>query len=104
MRTQENLSDAHHGPDCVNCFDIPKSPFNPSTPMNPTLFFNDGIRTIDFVLVWKNKTDDQSQQEIKRKVFEDNLLNEGLDIERETFEDLHFVKVSSTTSRIDGDI
>lgn len=78
------------------------------------MYFNDGVRSIDFVLVWidleaKNKhnkkrgTDDTPSKQrerirdarSKREIFETNLMKEGLELERETVGDheFHFIKV-----------
>ncbi|KAK8720285.1 hypothetical protein OTU49_013442, partial [Cherax quadricarinatus] len=46
-----------------------------------TLFFRDNKRTIDFVLVYKEE-DDPTRNE-RRRVFEHNLKEEGLDLETE---------------------
>lgn len=69
---------------------------------NPSLTFNDGVRSIDYVLVWdKHKENtgkpENKQEAIKRReIFEANLEGEGLQLERENPEHLHelnFVKV-----------
>ncbi|RVE52062.1 hypothetical protein evm_003340 [Chilo suppressalis] len=65
---------------------------------NPSLTFNDGVRTIDYVLVWESAKEDATKPEAyeQRKVFEENLENEGLQLEREAPENLHglhFVKI-----------
>lgn len=64
----------------------------------PTIYFMDGIRSVDFVLVWdvlevKALTDDAYQ---RRNTFEANLVNEGLELEYEPQEKngLNFVKVN----------
>lgn len=93
MQSIEDCIEQKHSANCSNCFEVPADPLRPTNSKNPTLFFNDGKRSIDFVLVWKTKADEEAQQMKKRKVFEDNLLAEGLEIERETFEDLNFIKV-----------
>ncbi|KAI0208292.1 Anoctamin-4 [Lamellibrachia satsuma] len=46
-----------------------------------TLFFDDGRRRIDFVLVYKDTKDGNKAQH--RRHFEDNLINEGIEIEVE---------------------
>lgn len=66
---------------------------------NPSLTFNDGVRSIDFVLVWEAFKDDASTQGAyeQRRVFEQNLELEGLQLEREAPQNLfglNFVKVS----------
>lgn len=63
----------------------------------PKIFFNDGIRSVDFVLVWDDLDEESTKQEAydKRKIFEENLIKEGLEIEREQREQngLCFIKV-----------
>lgn len=64
-------------------------------PQNASLFFTDGVRSIDFVLVWK-PVEDKVQEDlncVKREIFEDNLINEGLELERETIDEIHFTKI-----------
>ena len=46
-----------------------------------TLFFNDGRRRIDFVLVYKDTEGDNKSRQ--RRLFEDNLITAGLKIEIE---------------------
>lgn len=62
------------------------------------IFFNDGIRSVDFVLVWDGFDEDSMTPEIhvKRQIFENNLMKEGLEIEYEPQEQngLNFVKVN----------
>ncbi|KAI5635837.1 calcium-activated chloride channel domain-containing protein [Phthorimaea operculella] len=65
---------------------------------NPSLTFNDGIRSIDYVLVWEAGNQDAMTPEAiqQRKVFERNLENEGLVLEHDAPEHLHglhFVKI-----------
>ncbi|KAK6634066.1 hypothetical protein RUM44_004674 [Polyplax serrata] len=59
-------------------------------------FFKDGVRSIDFVLVW-DKFQPRSLDLVnveKRRVFEENLRNEGLELENENEVDgLYFVKI-----------
>lgn len=65
----------------------------------PTIYFKDGCRSVDFVLVWdsleKEAITDRSYQ--KRKIFEANLIKEGLELEYESPESngLNFIKVRS---------
>lgn len=88
-------------PPSADDIDYPKNPFGANQTLNNSLFFSDGIRSVDFVLVWKKISEDtrnHEQTEIerskKRKIFEDNLYNEGLEIEYETVEEeINFVKV-----------
>lgn len=85
-----------HQPDCESCYNAPPDPFsNVNSAISSSLYFNDGERSIDFVLVWK-ADDDNVKEELrysKRLIYEENLMNEGLDIEQETYENLNFVKV-----------
>lgn len=83
-------------PDCESCYNEPPDPFNDvSNTLTTSLFFNDGERSIDFVLVWQAGDDEQAEElrTIKRSIFEENLGNEGLELEYESVESLHFVKV-----------
>jgi Dimerisation domain of Ca+-activated chloride-channel, anoctamin len=77
-----------------------------------TLFFSDGIRSIDYVLVCKksflqnnqNMDDEKQTKEIeefekreaikivKRHTFEENLINEGLELETYANDVFEFVK------------
>jgi len=66
--------------------------------MNKGIMFQDGEeKRIDFVLVWEVKAGDPSgqAQNEKRKIFQDNLQKEGLELEVETREDcdLNFLKI-----------
>ena len=82
--------------------DFPKNPFGANKTVNNSLFFSDGIRSVDFVLVWKvvpevtrNHEQIEKDRSNKRKNFEDNLYIEGLEIEYETVEEeINFVKVN----------
>ncbi|XP_030030967.2 anoctamin-1 isoform X4 [Manduca sexta] len=65
---------------------------------NPSLTFNDGVRSIDFVLVWESLKEDATSPEAyeQRRIFEHNLEQDGLQLEREAPEGLHglhFVKI-----------
>ncbi|KAG7304247.1 hypothetical protein JYU34_011185 [Plutella xylostella] len=65
---------------------------------NPSLSFKDGVRSIDFVLVWEALLDDANTPAAieHRRVFEMNLEKDGLQLEREAPEGLHglnFVKI-----------
>ncbi|CAG0916416.1 unnamed protein product [Notodromas monacha] len=69
-----------------------------STP-NEELFFSDGTRRIDFVLVYQKcpalETAQNLAAVLKRQVFEENLLDEGLHLEQDVQDDtnLVFVKI-----------
>ncbi|XP_022827150.1 anoctamin-1-like [Spodoptera litura] len=70
---------------------------------NPSLTFNDGVRSIDYVLVWEAFKEDASTAEAyeQRKIFEQNLELEGLQLEREAPENLYglnFVKIHAPVS------
>jgi anoctamin-1 len=89
--------------------DYPQNPYGQREVRNESLFFADGERSVDFVLAWKKllpKDDGETQKELdaikekedarllRREVFEENLINEGLEIERETVDDeINFVKI-----------
>ncbi|KAK9737785.1 Calcium-activated chloride channel [Popillia japonica] len=63
----------------------------------PTIFFNDNIRSVDFVLVWDSHSEDATTADAfyKRRIFEENLMKDGLDIEYEDPEQngLNFIKI-----------
>ncbi|KAI4465733.1 ngep-related [Holotrichia oblita] len=63
----------------------------------PKIFFNDNIRSVDFVLVWDAHSEDATTAEAfcKRRIFEENLMKDGLNIEYEDPEQngLNFVKL-----------
>lgn len=87
-----------HRADCESCYSEPPDPVsNVTNAQAASLYFVDGERTIDFVLVWKDEKDGDAIIEdlkcTKRAIFEENLVYEGLELERETFQSLHFTKV-----------
>lgn len=61
------------------------------------IYFRDGERSVDFILVWdmlnKDSVTDDAYE--RRRIFERNLVKEGLDLEYEPVEDngLNFIKV-----------
>ncbi|KAG5872235.1 hypothetical protein JTB14_002995 [Gonioctena quinquepunctata] len=63
----------------------------------PKIFFKDGTRSVDYVLVWDGFDNQAVTPEafLKRQTFEMNLLKEGLEIEYEPQElnGLNFVKI-----------
>lgn len=86
----------HHPADCESCYAEPPEPLTDTTnTQHASLFFTDGERSIDYVLVWKS-VEDAVQEDInctKRAIFEDNLVNEGLELERESIDQFHFTKI-----------
>lgn len=100
-KTKRNniTEDSHHRADCESCYSEPPEPFTNVTNLEAaSLYFSDGERLIDFVLVWR-EDDDPTQIElkrIKRAIFEENLSVEGLEVETESFELLHFTKIHVT--------
>lgn len=71
-------------------------PLHPSNTQNSSLFFADDRRSIDFILIWKandDRTQEDSNHVTKRAIFEENLINEGLELERESDEELNFIKI-----------
>lgn len=95
--------------------DYPENPFGDREgTTNPSLFFDDGSRSVDYVLVWKkimppdgfDETDALKAKEMdkitkeeenrasRREVFEENLQIEGLQLEKYVVDDeIHFVKI-----------
>jgi hypothetical protein len=75
----------------------PQNPFSNNAILSESLFFNDGIRSVDFVLAWREDVHDGKfieTHKLKREVFEENLCNEGLELEHECIEEyIHFVKI-----------
>ncbi|GFO33377.1 anoctamin, partial [Plakobranchus ocellatus] len=58
------------------------------------LLFKDGTRRIDFVLAWSIKGDNLEEAKEARRIFEENLVQEGLHIEKdERGEEIHFAKI-----------
>ncbi|RXG68774.1 hypothetical protein Avbf_05057 [Armadillidium vulgare] len=67
-------------------------------PLNEDLYFSDGIRSIDFVLVYKENSSNELEESYraKRVIFHKNLIEEGLEIEEDliaTTLPLKFVKL-----------
>lgn len=88
-----------HMPDCESCCSQPPDTFSGfSNTLAASLYFNDGNRSIDFVLVWQPNENEETEElnRIKRNIFEENLINEGLEIEHESYENLTFVKFHAT--------
>lgn len=81
-----------------NKIECPSNPYEETPSVNNSLYFMDGIRSVDFVLVWKDELQDQlhlkESRKKKRHIFEENLVRDGLELERETIEnEIHFIKV-----------
>lgn len=66
--------------------------------MSNSLFFADGIRSIDFVLVCEPNDNPtiESINVLKRATFEKNLQLEGLQLENEVVDNIRFVKIHAT--------
>lgn len=64
--------------------------------LNTSLFFADCSRSIDFVLAYKINVHEPTEveNEEKRRVFQDNLIQQGLELEFSQKEQIYFVKVS----------
>lgn len=47
------------------------------------MFFNDGVKRVDYVLVWSTKGKEAKLEQSKeaRRIYEDNLTDEGLILE-----------------------
>ena len=94
--------------------DFAPNPYGGRENTNSSLFFEDEERSVDYVLVWKkilppddcNETDSLEMKEIedmkrketsraeKREVFEESLINEGLQLESYVVDDeITFVKI-----------
>lgn len=102
------------GQSAMDVADYPQSPFFDPSSKNESLFFEDVVRSVDFVLAWKKLVpciDDHQSEALrnreledirkketerteKREVFEENLIAEGLEIERVVVdEEINFVKI-----------
>lgn len=99
-RRNHTIENTHHRADCESCYSEPPDPLtNVTNVQAASLYFSDGERSIDFVLVWREDEDDPKQIQSKREkraIFEENLLIEGLELEKESFELLHFTKIHVT--------
>lgn len=64
--------------------------------LNKSLFFADRERSIDFVLAYKINAHEpiEMENEEKRRVFQENLIQQGLELEPIQKEQIFFVKVS----------
>ncbi|CAH1965740.1 unnamed protein product [Acanthoscelides obtectus] len=70
---------------------------NASKCARPKIFFLDGKRSVDYILVWDAFNEDSIKPDAhtKRQIFETNLMREGLELEYEPQEPngLNFVKI-----------
>lgn len=95
--------------------DCPKNPYGDREfDSIPSLYFDDGVRSVDYVLVWKKlippdvcdetnavkikEIDDLNKKETyrseKREVFEENIQKEGLELENYVVDnEITFVKI-----------
>lgn len=82
-----------------NCENTSSLPYNAVKCAKAKIFFKDGQRSVDYVLVWDALEENAMKPEsyAKRQIFENNLIKEGLDIEYEPQEEngLNFIKVIS---------
>lgn len=97
--TQPNHQEYNESPKCTcNCENKSSQTCNAVKCAKAKIFFKDGIRSVDYVLVWDELNEDAVKPEAyaKRQIFENNLTKEGLEIEYEPQEQngLNFVKVS----------
>lgn len=85
-------------PGAVEGNECPCNPYGETPSVNNSLYFADGVKSVDFVLVWKIAAEEQMHLEevrhSKRFTFEQNLIRDGLELEREVIEnEIHFIKV-----------
>lgn len=85
--------------------DFAKNPFGDREFASKSLYFDDGKRSVDYVLVWKKLVPKDDETEAKtfeiekarterREVFEENLLNEGFELESYVIdEEINFIKI-----------
>nr|XP_029733088.1 anoctamin-4-like isoform X6 [Aedes albopictus] len=78
--------------------ECPCNPYGETPSVNNSLYFADGIRSVDFVVVWKTALEEETHleeiREKKRFIYEQNLVRDGLELEREVIEnEIHFIKI-----------
>lgn len=63
--------------------------------LNTSLFFADCTRSIDFVLAYKTNANEATEEEYveKRRIFQENLIHQGLEVELSQKDQIYFVKV-----------
>lgn len=83
------------GPQCDEDVSCTPSDTLTSVPKDLSTFFLDGKRSIDFILVWKQHDNDRVEGSRchNRLIFEQNLIAEDLELEKESIESINFVKV-----------
>lgn len=97
--TQPNQEEYNESQKCTcNCESKSSQMCNAVKCAKAKIFFKDGVRSVDYVLVWDALEENAVKPEAyaKRQIFESNLTKEGLEIEYEHQEKngLNFVKVS----------
>lgn len=55
--------------------------------------FQDGKRSVDFVLAYIGDDDYIPENRRKREIFETNLIKEGLHLEHDNTQRIHFIKI-----------
>ena len=64
---------------------LTQNPIRTQSPCLETLFFRDGQRKIDFVLVYESSEDQDDAKTAIRKIYQENLIKQhGLELEEET--------------------
>ncbi|CAH0557259.1 unnamed protein product [Brassicogethes aeneus] len=83
-----------------NYFSSQKAKYSNCDPIKcpkPNIFFSDGIRSVDFILVWDGFDKDATTEAsyTKRRIFETNLIKDGLELQYENQEKngLNFIKI-----------
>lgn len=63
--------------------------------LNTSLFFADCKRSIDFVLAYRTNPNEatEAENEEKRRIFQENLIQQGLEVELSQKDQIYFVKV-----------
>nr|XP_023017814.1 anoctamin-2-like [Leptinotarsa decemlineata] len=99
---ENNMESGDCIPDLVECNGSPcrkksSQECNAVRCATPKIFFKDGLRSVDYILVWDGFDHQAITPESfeKRQIFETNLLKEGLELEFEPQEPngLNFVKI-----------
>ncbi|XP_017873582.1 PREDICTED: anoctamin-1 isoform X3 [Drosophila arizonae] len=63
--------------------------------LNTSLFFADCKRSIDFVLAYRTNPNEatEAENEEKRRIFQENLIQQGLEVELSQKDQIYFVKI-----------